>query len=109
MNSRKRSLRLISLGFAAVLVAGTDLCFAAEPASPGPVPSKEMREKMAVVHEQIAACLRSTKSMTECRTQAMQKCQETMGQQGCQGMGMGHDMGMGHMGMGTPGQPAPGK
>ncbi len=59
------------------------------------VPSKEMREKMATLREQMAACLRSDKSFAECRTEMMKSCQETVGAQGCPMMGMGRGMGRG--------------
>jgi len=58
-------------------------------------PSKEMREKMATLHEQMAVCLRSDKSVAECRTEMMKSCQETMGAQSCPKMGMGPGMGHG--------------
>ena len=64
--------------------------------APTSAPSKEMREQMATLHEQMAACLRSDKSMSECRTQMMSSCQSMMGTQGCRmGMSMGMGMGMG--------------
>ncbi len=105
MNIRRQSYRFVQIGIASALVAAAGAAFSAEPsASSSTMPSKEMREQMAVVHEQIAACLRSDKSIAECRTEMMQKCQETMGQEGCQGMGMGKGMGMGMgMGMGNMG------
>jgi hypothetical protein len=57
--------------------------------TPPTAPSKEMREKMATVHEQMAACLRSDKSIDDCRTAMMKSCHETIGPQGCQMMGKG--------------------
>jgi hypothetical protein len=68
---------------------------ASSPSSSQGAPSKEMREKMATLHEHMAACLRSDKSVTECRTQMLQNCKETMGNQNCPMMGMGGNMGMG--------------
>jgi hypothetical protein len=59
------------------------------PAAAQSPPSKEMREKMATLHEQMAACLRSDKSMTECRTEMMKDCQDVVGKDGCPMMGMG--------------------
>jgi hypothetical protein len=47
------------------------------------VTTKEMRAQMATVHEQMAACLRSDKSMSHCRTEMMTSCQKIMGTQGC--------------------------
>ena len=51
--------------------------------------SKEMREKMATVHEQMAACLRSDRSIAECRKEMMNSCREIVGDHGCPMMGMG--------------------
>jgi hypothetical protein len=48
-----------------------------------------MREKMASLHEQLAACLRSDKPISDCHSQMMKSCQETMGDQGCRMMGHG--------------------
>lgn len=56
--------------------------------------SKETREKMAVLHEQMAACLRSEKSLLECRSAMMRSCQEQLGSDGCPmilGVGGGTD------------------
>ena len=53
------------------------------------VPTKEMRAQMATVHEQMAACLRSDKSIAHCRNEMMSSCQKIMGPQGCSTMGMG--------------------
>jgi hypothetical protein len=53
------------------------------------VPTKEMRAQMATVHEQMAACLRSDKSMAHCRNEMMNNCQKIMGTQGCSMTGMG--------------------
>ncbi len=80
------------------IAAGSGVIAADAPTS---APSKQMREQMATLHEQMAACLRSDKSMSECRTQMMSSCQSIMGSQGCRmatGMGMG--MGGGMMGGG---------
>src|SRR5579859_371038 len=64
-----------------MLVAGA---FAAEPSPQGhPALTKEQRESMAAIHEQMAACLRSDKPLAECHKEAMKKCQETMGKDGC--------------------------
>lgn len=78
---------LIALGAAA---------FAANPpASAGPTPTRAMREKMAVLHEQMAACLRSDKPVSDCRAQMQKSCHDMMGKQGCSMMGMGGRKGMG--------------
>lgn len=52
-------------------------------------PTKEMREKMALLHEQMAACLRSSKSISECRAEMQKNCHDMMGDQGCTMMMMG--------------------
>jgi hypothetical protein len=72
-------------------------------------PSKEARAQMAALHEQMAACLRSDKSITDCRTEVMKSCRDTMGTQGCPYMGMGQrGMGMGSgMGGGMMQTPPP--
>lgn len=44
-----------------------------------PPVSKEMREKMAAQHEQMAACLRTDKDMMECHQEMQKSCSETMG------------------------------
>ena len=62
---------------------------AAEPPAAPPEPSKEMRAKMAAAHEQMAACLRSEKSMADCRKEMMKSHHELMGEQGCPMMEMG--------------------
>ncbi|HEU4624344.1 MAG TPA: hypothetical protein VFS52_06250 [Steroidobacteraceae bacterium] len=109
MNFRQISYRWMHIAIASAFVAAAGAAVSAEPptSSTAAAPSKEMREHMAAIHEQMAACLRSDKSIDECRTETMQKCQALMGQQGCPGMGMG--MGM-HHGMRHPSnQPAPNK
>lgn len=47
---------------------------------------------MAAMHEKMAACLRSDKTMAECRTEMIKNCRDTLGPDECP-MGMGH----GHM------------
>lgn len=54
--------------------------------------SKEQREQMAKVHEQMAVCLRSTKSLKECREEMRKTCMNTMGEQGCPMMSGRHWM-----------------
>lgn len=66
------------------------------------VPSKEVREKMAVLHEQMAACLRSDKSFADCRAEMMSSCSQSVGAQGCPMMGMGRGMGRGRMMQSSP-------
>ncbi len=59
-------------------------------------PTKEQREKMAQLHEKMAACLRTDKPVHECHEEMMKACQEQMGQDGCpmmNGKGMHHGPG----------------
>ncbi|HKT72196.1 MAG TPA: hypothetical protein VJQ47_04850 [Steroidobacteraceae bacterium] len=51
-------------------------------------PTKEMREKMAAVHEEMATCLRSDKPIAECRKQMMKAHEELHSESGCPGMKM---------------------
>jgi hypothetical protein len=70
----------------AVILGSVSIAFAAEPpsaASASAGPSKEMREKMATLHEQLAACLRSDKPIAECHKEAMKHHHELMGTEGC--------------------------
>ncbi len=55
-------------------------------------PSPEDRAKMAAAHEKMAACLRSTKPMKECRTEMKKACEGMHAQGGCS---MGHHGGDG--------------
>jgi hypothetical protein len=48
-------------------------------------PSKQDREQMAKLHEHLAACLRSDKTMRECHEAARKECEDTMGDK-CQMM-----------------------
>ncbi len=75
-----------ALLLAAVLGIGTAAWAAEPPASSTPAVSKEMREKMATMHEQMATCLRSDKAISECRTEMRKSCQE-LGPEGCPMMG----------------------
>jgi hypothetical protein len=60
--------------------------------------TKEQRDKMASMHEKMAACLRSDKPMSECHSEMRKNCQEMMGKNGCPMMGeMGDMMGGDHM------------
>lgn len=77
---------------------------AAKPGSPDSslTVSKETRDKLAAMHEQMAACLRSEKTFAECRTEMRTACRETMNNVGCPSMGMGHGAGMGRRSMMSP-------
>lgn len=69
----------------------------------GTEPSKETRQQMAAVHEQMAQCLRSDKTFAECHAQMQASCRAMMGAQGCPMMGMGRGPG----GRGTTPPPSP--
>ncbi len=49
----------------------------------------EQRENMAKLHEQMANCLRSTKTMKECHEEMRKSC-ESLGANGCPMMGWEH-------------------
>lgn len=103
MSHPNSSRRIATAITGALLIALSSAAFAADaPAAPS-TPTKEMRERMATLHEQMAACLRSDKPVSECRTEMLKHCQAMMGNQGCTrmmgGAGM-MGMGGGMMGMG---------
>ena len=78
------------------LLAESAWCADAPPASPPQAaPSKEMREKMASMHDQMAACLRTDKSLAECRKEMMKACKGA-GRPACPMMDMGGGTGMDH-------------
>jgi transcriptional antiterminator Rof (Rho-off) len=73
---------------AIALTMGTGAAFAAEASQAAyPAPSKEAREKMATMHEQMATCLRSDKLIATCHEEMMKSCHDTMGDKGCPMMG----------------------
>lgn len=92
-----RSARRLALSITGILlITLSGAAFAANPPTSASAPTKEMREKMAVLHEQMAACLRSDKSLSECRAEMQKSCHEMMGSRGCaMMMGRGGMMGMG--------------
>jgi len=97
-NSTRRAAKAIT-GILMMALAGA--AFAANPPTAPSAPTKETRERTATLHEQMAACLRSHKSIAECRTEMMQHCQAMMGKPGCtRMMGSGGMMGMGRGMMG---------
>lgn len=57
-------------------------------------PTKQEREKMAKLHENMAACLRSDKTLRECHEAARKECQDELGDR-CRDM-MRAMMGMEH-------------
>lgn len=71
-----------SLLFASVSFAAAEKSF-----------SPEDRQKMAQMHSQMAACLQSTRPMSECHQEMMKSCQGMMNKEGCPMMGsMGGEM-----------------
>ena len=54
--------------------------------------TSEQRQSMAVAHEKMATCLRSEKSMEDCKMEMMNSCQENMGKESCSMMGEMHGM-----------------
>lgn len=78
----------------------------ASEAKPWPALSKDTREKLAALHEQMAACLRSDKSIADCHAEMRAACTASLNNMGCPSMGMGGGRGMGRHPMR---QPAPAK
>jgi Mg2+ and Co2+ transporter CorA len=84
MNVRVSPLQSVSLIATIALIFGASAAFPAEPPSQShPTMSKEQREKMATIHEQMAACLRSDKPLADCHKEAMKSCQDAMGKDWC--------------------------
>lgn len=73
---------------AAILFCNVTLA-AESPTAAQAEPSREMREQMAAAHDAMAACLRSDKSIADCRDQMQTSCKQIHGEQGCPMMGMG--------------------
>jgi hypothetical protein len=87
MNVRVSPLQAVSLTATLALILGASAAISADPASQShPTMSKEQREKMATIHEQMAACLRSDKSIADCHKEAMKSCQDAMGKDWCNTM-----------------------
>jgi hypothetical protein len=80
---------LLSAAAASLLLAGAGLAVAANAPPVQAAPSKDTREKMAQMHEQMASCLRSDKPIGECRHEMMQSCQKMMDGKECPMMDMG--------------------
>lgn len=73
---------------ASLLVAGSAIA-ADQPSGTPPAPSKAQREQMALLHEKMAACLRSDKDLAACHDEMRGNCRTMMGEQGCPMMGGG--------------------
>jgi hypothetical protein len=87
MNVRVSPLHAVSLSATLALILGANAALSDEPAAAShPTMSKEQREKMATIHEQMAACLRSDKSMDACHKEAMKNCEQAMGKDWCSTM-----------------------
>ena len=103
MNSVKTPTRAVFV-FAAcaiALVMGAGAASAVDAPMPAhAVPTKEMREQMATLHEKMAVCLRSDKAVAVCHEEMMKACHTTMGEKECPMMGMHDHMGKDHT-MGT--------
>ncbi len=88
---------LVALFLAAISSTSSMAAESAKPTDSSmsmPAPSKENREKMAVAHEKMAACLLSDKDFKECHDELRNECQSVMGGN-CPGMGMRKGMGRG--------------
>ncbi len=76
IRSKTQGRSALFTGIALLCTAG--IALADDPSSSSrPQPTKEQREKMAEAHDQIAACLRSDKSMDECHSE-MKKYHDAM-------------------------------
>ncbi len=93
---------LLGCFMASMLISGIALGAESASAAP-PEPSKETRAKMATMHEQMATCLRSDRSFSDCRSEMMKGCKETMSDYGCPMMWVGRR----HQMMRQPSTPAP--
>lgn len=51
--------------------------------APHPVITQQQREKMAAIHEKMAACLRSDRLFHECRSELHERCMSVIGKEGC--------------------------
>lgn len=74
---------------AMIVAAVAGSASAADQAPTSAEPSKQAREQMAKMHEEMAACLRSEKSFEDCQNQMHQHCMKAMGEKGCPMMGTG--------------------
>ena len=92
MNTPRTSNRWVRLTITAMLLAAAGAALAADAPAATQTLSKEMRDKMAAVHEKMAGCLRSDKPFVDCRAEMQQTCKTMMGEQGCPMMGMGMGM-----------------
>ena len=91
MSMRRTSRLILHSLMVSILLSGMNAALAQDKPQPPATaePSKETREKMAVMHEKMAACLRSDKPIADCRNEMRAYCQQTPG--GCP-MGPGWGM-----------------
>lgn len=82
-------MRSVAISMLMFFVGATAAQAADEPPAATAAPSKETRDKLAAMHEKMAACLRSDKAISECRSQMMQSCQTIMGTGNCPMYGQG--------------------
>jgi hypothetical protein len=88
---RISSVRARACITALLLLSGVAVTVADTPPPEQRELSKDTREKMAALHEQMAACLRTDKPFAECHSTMIKSCQEQLGSAGCPMMaGMGH-------------------
>jgi hypothetical protein len=87
------TLRIVTVATLTLLCGCTT--FAAETSDAVAVaPSKQAREQMAQLHEKMAACLRSDRALTDCRSEMMRDCRavkDGKSQHGCSMGMMGRD------------------
>jgi hypothetical protein len=79
MNKQRSAAWLASI----TLLAASAVIAAEPPTADATGPSKEIRDKLATLHEQLANCLRSDKPIAQCHTEMMKSCQDMFGAQGC--------------------------
>jgi hypothetical protein len=85
-------MKLFTITMTLLFAVSTNFAFAANKSkSKGMTPMAEMtteqRQEMATAHEKMATCLRSDKSMEDCKKDMMQTCHTMMGKGGCPMMG----------------------
>ena len=89
MSMQRTSKLILRSLMVSIVLSGATAALAQDKPATTAEPSKETREKMAVMHEKMAACLRSDKSLADCRNEMRAYCQ-SLGPSGCpMGPGMG--------------------
>jgi len=81
--------RIISVSLLCTLIASAFMSGIAMADMATAEPSKDLRAKMAAAHEQMAACLRTDRAMSDCREEMMKQCHKLMGERACPMMEMG--------------------